>query len=89
MHNAALLAPEVRRRLELALAAAAPELETLPERDRQFFQLRCERFFQNLHDGLSPVYGRRPDFEAFVQRLVAGMARHYRERPEPLKVLDI
>jgi amylosucrase len=89
VHNAALLAPEVRRRLELALAAAAPELETLPERDRQLFQLRCERFFQNLHDGLTPVYGRHPDFEAFLQRLGAAMARHYRERPEPLKVLDI
>jgi len=89
VQNAALLAPEVRRRLELVLAAAAPELKGLPKRDRQLFELRCERFFQNLHDGLSPVYGRRADYEAFLQSLVAMMARHYRQRPESLKVLDI
>jgi amylosucrase len=89
VHNASLLAPEVRRRLELSLAAAAPELKGMPKRDRQLFELRCERFFQNLHDGLSPIYGRRADFEAFVQRLVAMLARHYRARPEALKLLDI
>jgi len=89
VQNAALLAPEVRRRLARTLAAAAPELSGLPDRDRQLFELRLERFFQNLHDGLSPVYGRRPDFEAFLERLVAMMARNYRTRPEPLKLLDI
>lgn len=89
MHNAALLAPEARRRLELCLTAAAPELEPLSTRDRQLFDLRFERFFQNLDDGLTPIYGRRPDFDRFLERLSAMMARHYRERPEPLKVLDI
>ncbi len=89
MQNASLLAPDLRRRLASCLRAARKELEPLPLRDRQLFELRLERYFQNLHDGLGPIYGRHREFEPFLERLTALMARHYRERPEELKVLDL
>jgi amylosucrase len=69
--------------------AAEAALGDLAPRDRHLFLLRLERYFQNLYDGLLPVYGRRPDFEPFVARLATALARHYRDRPEALKLLDI
>lgn len=59
------------------------------KRDKELFSLRLERYFQNLFDGLHPVYGSRADFDDFLLRLVTMMARSYRERPDVLKALDI
>jgi amylosucrase len=89
MQNADQLPPAVRTLFDAALAAAEPQLAALDRRDRQLFTLRLARYFQNLVDGLVPVYGRRPDFGAFVERLVAALARQYGARPDELKLLDI
>ncbi|MEX2503148.1 MAG: alpha-amylase family protein, partial [Trueperaceae bacterium] len=80
--RAAELLPAARR-------AADEELVGVPHRDGVLFDVRLERWFQNLIDGLEPVYGARDDFEAFVGELVRELARGHAERPEPLKVLDL
>ena len=64
-------------------------LARMDKRDRQLFELRLERYFQNLYDGLFPLYGRHPDFDELLRRLGVMMAEAYAERPEALKVLDI
>ena len=64
-------------------------LEGLPVRDQQLFRLRLHRWFQNLYDGLAPVYGHRKDFNDFMQRLIEAMAQAYADRPIALKLLDI
>ena len=64
-------------------------LAPLEELDRQLFQLRLARWFQNLHDGLQPVYGDRDDFDGFMHRLVHLMANCHVEREKDLKALDI
>ncbi|CAN5842291.1 alpha-amylase family protein [soil metagenome] len=89
MESARHLSPDALPLFERASVAAASVLEPLAARDRHLFLLRLERYFQNLYDGLLPVYGRRPDYEAVVIRMVERMARQYVERPEPLKLLDI
>jgi amylosucrase len=89
MQNVLFLSPEAAPLFEHTAAAAEPILAEVAPRDRHLFLLRLERYFQNLYDGLVPVYGRRPDFTDFVTRLVCAMARQYRDRPEELKLLDI
>lgn len=64
-------------------------LSSLEARDQQLFRLRLARWFQNLYEGLLPVYGQRPDFNDFMSRLVMLMVRHYVQRPDELKVLDV
>ncbi len=71
------------------IEAGREELVALPHRDRVLFEVRLERWFQNLVDGLEPVYGERDDFGTFLAELVRALARGHRERPEPLKVLDL
>ena len=77
----------------LCLDACADQLDhvlkALPERDQQLFKLRLQRWFQNLYDGLAPVYGHRKDFNEFVHRLIDAMALGYAARPIALKLLDI
>ncbi len=64
-------------------------LAELAERDRQLFYLRLQRHLENLYDGLEPLYGSRTDFEAVLERLLLLLAERYRDRPEPLKTLDL
>jgi amylosucrase len=64
-------------------------LKGLLERDRQLFELRLKRYFQNLFDGLEPLYGQRDDFGELLARLVSSLAAACRERPEELKLLDL
>ena len=89
MHDRRLLTPAARTALDAASAGLDSALAALPERDATLFRLRLERWFQNLLDGLGPVYGDRPDFPDFLNRLVLLLARGHVERPEPLKTLDI
>jgi amylosucrase len=89
MQNVLHMGPEARELFLEARAAAERTLSRLPERDRQIFLLRLERWFQNLVDGLRPVYGRRPDWRSFLVTLCRDMAEAYAERPEPLKELDL
>lgn len=89
MQNVLHLTPEARELFVEARAATDRPLSGLAERDRQIFLLRLERWFQNLVDGLRPVYGRRPDFHSFVVSLCREMAEAYADRPEALKELDL
>lgn len=89
MQNVLHLDPEARELFYEARAAAERPLAPLPVRDRQIFLLRLERWFQNLVDGLRPVYGRRPDFRDTVVTLVRDLADAFAERPEALKELDL
>jgi amylosucrase len=89
VQNIRLYTPDARRHYEALLPVIDPILSDMSARDKQLFSLRLERYFQNLYDGLSPVYGRRPDFNDFLETLVSKMARCYVERPDDLKALDI
>lgn len=89
MQNVQYLTPDARRAFEALLPLVARELKGMPRRDQQLFLLRLERYFQNLLDGVQPIYGRREDFGEFLERLTRMMAQHYRARPEELKILDI
>lgn len=85
-----LLSPEVRAVLErLKTAQLGEVLGELGARDKQLFYLRLTRQFGNLYEGLEPLYGTRPDFEAVLGRLILKLAKFYRDRPEALKVLDL
>ena len=64
-------------------------LEGLAQRDQQIFGLRLARQFGSLYEGLEPLYGTKPEFEAVLARLVTKLAEFYRDRPEALKVLDL
>lgn len=72
-----------------AVAAARPELDTLPERDRTMFMLRLRRYWQDLFDGLSLPYAGREDFGAFLESLSRLLAASYAARPEELRILDL
>ena len=89
MQNVHHLTPEARRAFEALLPLLSRELKGLPRRDQQLFLLRLERYFQDLFDGVQPIYGRREEFSEFMERLACLMARRYRARPEELKILDI
>ena len=89
MQHLAHMSPDARALYERASAAAALVLTPLAPRDRDLFQVRLARWFQNLIDGLGPVYGRRADYADFVTELVATLAEQYLARPEPLKLLDL
>ena len=89
MQNILLLTPNAKRHFDALLPKLDEPLQRLPERDRQIFKLRLARYFQNLYDGLEPLYGKRGDFAEFLERLVIRLAEHYAARPEDLKTLDI
>ena len=89
MQNVLHLTSDTRERFERALAGCRGLLAPLPARDRDLFELRLERWFQHLDDGLGPVYGRRSDYDEFLQRLVRALAKQHAGRPEALKRLDV
>lgn len=89
MHNARHFTPETARRFVLVRRACAPALAGLAARDRDLFELRLERWFAHLDDGLVAVYGRSGDYEAFLERLVTTLAEQHAARPEGLRLLDI
>ena len=89
MQNAFHLTRNARGHFDTLLPLLDKTLSELPERDIQLFRLRLERQFQNLFDGLKPVYGARADFPKMLERLVVLLAEGYKARPEDLKLLDI
>ncbi len=89
MQNALHFTPDAKRHFDDLLPKLDGALQGLSERDQQIFKLRLERYFQNLFDGLEPLYARRGDFTEVVERLVLHLAKHYALRPEDLKVLDL
>jgi amylosucrase len=89
MQNVLHLTPEAAGLFLEARAAASGPLSRLPDRDRQICLLRLERWFQNLVDGLTPVYGQRSEFRTFLVGLCRELAEGYAARPETLKELDL
>jgi len=83
------LSTEARLCLNECSSKLSVALGSLPEYEQQLFRLRLQRWFQNLYDGLAPVYGHRKDFNEFVRKLIDCMARGYADRPGALKLLDL
>jgi len=75
--------------LDAARRVAVHELADLPARDLDIFVTRLERWWGDLWGGLIGPYGAQADLAAQVERLVIVLATRYRERPEPLKRLDL
>jgi amylosucrase len=89
MSRVLLDSPKAFDYLDLVWGSAASVLEFTNPRDQDIFQARLVRCFQNLFEGLWPLYGSRDDFESFLERLVIRMAETYLARSEELKRLDI
>jgi amylosucrase len=89
MQNVRHLDPEARNLFLEARAACERPLSALPDAEQTIFLLRLERWFQNLVDGLRPVYGDRPEFASFVSNLVRDLAEGFAGRPESLRELDL
>lgn len=87
--NAHLMSKAALACLERVSADLDETLSGCAERDQQLFRIRLARWFQNLYDGLQPVYGQRADFEGFLSKLVQLMARYHVNRSDELKGLDI
>ena len=66
-------------------AAAAPALEGLDSARRELFELRLERWWPDLRDGIATVY---PGATTLPASLVASAARAYAERDPELHRLD-
>jgi amylosucrase len=69
-------------------AVADEELRSEPGHRRELFQLRLDRWWSDLHDGLTAVY--KPEqVHALEQRLIRMAAAAYRERDPDLTRLDM
>ncbi|MCU0831804.1 MAG: hypothetical protein MUC58_09910, partial [Rhizobiaceae bacterium] len=55
----------------------------------RIFTLRLARSHADLMEPLTRLYGARPDFAAFTERLLAMLEARWLERPEDLKALDL
>lgn len=81
--------PAPRAVLERAMASLPASLPGLPSRDRDLFDARLHKRFEQLHDGLHSAYGQREDFESMLSRLLLLLMQASAARPEPLRQLDI
>ena len=81
--------PEARAHHDRLLVALEDLLAPLEPMARQLFEARLARRFEDLFDGLEPLYGQRPDFADVLERLVRSLARGWIARPEALKTLDL
>jgi amylosucrase len=57
-------------------------------RDLDLFLVRLRRWWRELSDGLAGPY-RGEDRQALLERLAVLLAERYRDRPEPLRLLDL
>ncbi len=89
MQNSHLFSAHVKLQFDTLLSKLKPSFKGMVQRDKDLFLIRLERYFQNLYDGLYPVYGQREDFGVFLEQLVTVMLESYKARPADLKVLDI
>ena len=72
-----------------ATALAAQELDGLAERDIELFTLRLARWWPELTESWTAVYGSRPDGATGLERLIRTLARRYRDRRPALRTLDL
>ncbi len=75
--------------LTRAVTVTRPLLAGEASRDRELFELRLERYWDDLHDGLADAYGGLPAFPAVLDEAAAALARGHVARPEPLRRLDL
>ncbi len=59
------------------------------KRDLRHFYTRLGANFYAIHSLFSELYGRRPDFETYMLRLVEVLAQNYLDRPKELQQIDI
>ncbi len=57
--------------------------------DSYIFELRKKRSMADLIDPLERLYGQRPDFDVFIEKLFALLEQRWNERPADLKALDL
>lgn len=87
--NAHLMSAEASACLEKTSAGLENILTPEAGGDQQLFRLRLTRWFQNLYEGLHPVYGQREDFDDFMHLLIQRMASSYLARSDELQALDV
>ena len=75
--------------LEAAIAGARAELAGLPDRDVELFEIRLARWWPDLETAWTGVYGQHPNGGDALVRLIRLLASRYRDRPAPLKSLDL
>ena len=75
--------------LARASELARARLVGMPDRDIDIFVLRIERWWPDLVDGWAAPYGSHLDGGRALDGLVGLLADRYRERSEPLKLLDL
>ncbi len=75
--------------LARATTLAVEELEGLAERDIELFTLRLARWWPELAESWTIVYGARPDDGVGLERLIRTLAHRYRDRRPALRTLDL
>jgi amylosucrase len=89
MLNRHVLRPPVAAALDRALASTVePALAGRPAHERDAFRLRLERFFTELYEPFSALYGEHPGFEAELTRTLEAMLAADAARPPDLRLLD-
>lgn len=90
MHNIQHMPKATRRAFEHLKRYLEPTLrEQCASRDADLFMLRLGRYFNDLYEPLSLVYGDRPDFQQHMEALGDIMVKNYVERSEELRLMDI
>ncbi len=89
IQNVLNMSPGARAAFEAVGAAIRGDLAGLPAHDARDFQIRLERYWQDLFDGLKPPYGAREDFHVLLESLVRLLVSRYAGRSEELKALDL
>jgi len=64
-------------------------LRALEPLEQQIFCNRLELFLPDIERPLRLLYGERPDYDAWLSRMVDVAARRYAERPSELRALDL
>ena len=75
--------------LDAALEVARGELEGMPQRDIELFEVRLALWWDDLESAWIRVYAAHPDGSDALARLIRQLACRYRERPDALKLLDL
>ena len=70
-------------------AAALMARQDLPAHHKELFLLRFARSERDLFGPLEYLYGQRPDYGQFRDDLIAALTQLQKDRPEPLRSLDL
>ena len=64
-------------------------LKKLTKLEKEIFDLRLAQHLPEATYALQQLYGRRPDFDDWVQRFIGQLATAYAQRPADLRLLDL